>query len=849
MAEDLRDPMTGIGGGTGLMELSVSADAIADDVFPRDPAAPDAATSTSTAIVLAGSRRAPESALADERPPSTLRILHNLLRRRYKWLIPLALGCGIIGAYAGYRSKKPVYMSTGTILLKAHLPRILYQTEQSNVMPMFDAFAESQVALLNSDRVLGLALQSREWKALNRPDSAIAVPMLQRELTITRRGSELIQVSLTDEDPLAAKAGTKSVIDAYVKIYGESDAESDTQRSQVLEERRTVWANQLKALNDRIMSIANEFGSDSLEPIYQFKLAELNKLETELRACQTALALAESKDAASKSKPGTDGPLLTPDMVAENDPGMRALLLQRFDVEQRMAELGTRLGSSHNAILQLRNQMAILNDAIRNRVQDAQNALQEGRNASVNVLGTPLTLSQLRLRQRDLQVLYDRAKAETVDLGRKDLEIKNLKAESARVQDSLNQAKARIEALNVESSVSGRIAIISTGDLPSLPYSDKRIERASLGGIGGFGLVFGAFVLLALMDRRIRSVSDFQRGPQRNLPVIGLLPQLSPEATDFEQSKSAAFCVHQLRTLLEVRPACERQVLAITSATAGDGKTSLALALGLSFAGAGSKTLLIDCDVVDGGLTQRMNAIIRRKIGAILIHNGLLTQFQLEKGLQKAKQEDRYIGEALVELGYLKDEDVLTALSLQEKSRVGLPDVLDGNPLTECIMRTGTDNLSILPRGTAEACHMGRLSPKAIRRLVSEARQSFEIVLIDTGSILENLETSVAAAAADEVLVAVSRGQDQKLVDRTIKHLQAIGARLGGLVFNRADALDIDSYEYSGLRHVGLRGIVALDGQSAGESGAHMRLGPLASAMSPVESSTSLEAKGSQSTS
>ena len=51
----------------------------------------------------------------------------------------------------------------------------------------------------------------------------------------------------------------------------------------------------------------------------------------------------------------------------------------------------------------------------------------------------------------------------------------------------------------------------------------------------------------------------------------------------------------------------DRRVFAVTSAAPGDGKTSLTLALGLSYAACGTRTLLIDCDLIGAGLTARMN--------------------------------------------------------------------------------------------------------------------------------------------------------------------------------------------------------------------------------------------------
>jgi len=64
------------------------------------------------------------------------------------------------------------------------------------------------------------------------------------------------------------------------------------------------------------------------------------------------------------------------------------------------------------------------------------------------------------------------------------------------------------------------------------------------------------------------------------------------------------------------------------------------------------------------------------------------------------------------------------------------------------------------------------------------------VVLIDTGPILGSIEASLVTAAADAVILTVARGQQRPMVERSLGHLAAIGARFAGVVFNRAQARD-----------------------------------------------------------
>jgi len=80
----------------------------------------------------------------------------------------------------------------------------------------------------------------------------------------------------------------------------------------------------------------------------------------------------------------------------------------------------------------------------------------------------------------------------------------------------------------------------------------------------------------------------------------------------------------------------------------------------------------------------------------------------------------------------------------------------------------------------------------ALRRLLSEAKKHFDLIIVDTGPILGSIEASLVCAAADRTILAVARNQQRPLVEKSIQHLQAIGAQLAGVVFNRAQARDFE---------------------------------------------------------
>jgi capsular exopolysaccharide synthesis family protein len=252
--------------------------------------------------------------------------------------------------------------------------------------------------------------------------------------------------------------------------------------------------------------------------------------------------------------------------------------------------------------------------------------------------------------------------------------------------------------------------------------------------VGGGAVPIVLLLLVGLMDQRYR-YSDEPTSDVSGVPLLGILPNLPDLLTDPEQAAIAAHCVHQIRTMLQLGSHVEeRRVFAVTSASPGDGKTSLTLALGLSFAASGSRTLLIDCDLVGGGLTHRLNV----------------------------------------------------------KSPEGILEALAHRSLLDYVHNTEIADLAILPVGGAHAHHASSLSPSALRRLIGEARKHYDTILIDSGPILGSIEASPVAANADGVILAVSRGQQRPLVEKALAQLTAIRATIAGVVFNRAQAKDFD---------------------------------------------------------
>jgi polysaccharide biosynthesis transport protein len=194
--------------------------------------------------------------------------------------------------------------------------------------------------------------------------------------------------------------------------------------------------------------------------------------------------------------------------------------------------------------------------------------------------------------------------------------------------------------------------------------------------------------------------------------------------------------VHHLRNMLQLNtpPREDGTIYGITSASAGDGKTSLALSLAMSFAAMGHRTLLVDADLVGRGLTRQLN---------------------------------------------LSDT-------------AGLCEALKATTLNGEVHETRVTNLSALPVGFADKVQPEQISSVDLQGVLARARQQFDTIIVDTGPILGSLEANLVSPMCDRVVMVVSRGQNSKILRSAMGRLGRLGATCGGLVFNRAEMNDFD---------------------------------------------------------
>lgn len=667
---------------------------------------------------------------------SPMKRAHRLLRGRYPLAIVLATVGAVVGAAVGYSLLQPKFQSEAMIQISS---QITTPNSVDITMPMYRDYMVSQTSIIGSTRVIEQAIDSKQFKDAwhsaypGQPLPSEADFGLALDASLVNN-SNLIKVSFSSKYKAVAEAGTRATVAAYWQLYGNYLSAERATKINFLSNQQAELNYQLAAKRASMSTLSQTYGTTDLTVQHDASQQELARLQSELSQATIAYETAQAASAGQKNPAVAANSELMVQEIGAVDPEMRSLLLQRSQNQMALDNAAQTYGPRHPSYMAAKARLA---DATNMVDSYAKNFLIRHNNripVSADDPNNPYNLEALKIRVASLKKQVESQKTVAFAVGSTREKIAAIQSQINDLETTLHKNSDQLDALNNIQQLAQNVKIVSPGD-EAVVSSDKRKFGAFMGFVLGAAIPISLLMAIGMMDDRFRYSDDATEADLAGVTLLGILPNLPDRLSDPQQAGIAAHCVHQIRTMLQInRSNDEPQVLAVTSAAPADGKTSLTLALGLSYAACGARTLLIDCDLVAAGLTHRLNV----------------------------------------------------------SSAEGVLEAVANRALLEFVRTTDIADVAILPVGTTHAHHASTLSPVSLRRLLSEAKKHFDIILVDTGPILGSIEASLVCAAADRTILTVARGQQRPLVERSIGHLQAIGSRLAGVVFNRAQARDFE---------------------------------------------------------
>ena len=720
-----------------------------------------------------GSVAAPRFSAATFAQTLDLRRLLNIFRRRLRLFAAVALVVFVAAVLVTFTAT-PMYTATANVMLDTRQEQVTNVEAVLSGLPADSSTVDTEVEILKSRRLAERVVNALqldkdpEFNAQLREPGPIAmvvggvmsvatgfappearndavaqqkaqervVDSVLSHLSVRRAGlTYVINVSFEAESP--TKAAT--IANKFAELYLLEQLEAKFDATQ----QATEW------LNTRLDDLRQQVLADEAA-VQQYKIANnllsaegATLTEQEISSYNQSLAQARAQVAEDEARLATARRQLaagsTGDDVGEalNSPVIQKLREQRVAVSSRVADLQGRYGERHPEMLTARRQLSDIDAQIQAEIQriisnlEAQVQVSRQRAGAIsgslsNARGTLAGNNQAMVRLNELE--------RTAEASRTLYESYLSRYKETSTQGGIEQSDARV---------------VSNAAIPTGQSSPKVPLNLALGLILALGAGAGAVVLAEMFDAGLATAEDVEQ--RLEVSYLGAIPLLSSVAEgragspiDYVVDKPLSSFAEAFRNLrasvIYSRLGESVNVVAVTSALPGEGKTTTSVCLARSAALQGHRVIVVDCDL-------------------------------------RRRSVNRLMG---------KDPSA------------GLIEVLAGEASLDQVIATDpATGMRLLPLANTSVTAKDVFGSPAMDRLLEELRRTYDLVVLDTAPVLPVADTRVLAPKADAVVfLARWRKTPQHAIEAAFRQLLGTGAHLGGVALTQVDMKQQSKYGY-----------------------------------------------------
>ena len=671
-------------------------------------------------------------------------------------VVAILVSLALILQPASYTGSALVLMvSNSDVQATPTLPGQPATPQQSQNDAVLSSYVDTQVAVIQSHDLVGLVVDQFNLASdpqfvpasmlgdhtpqgkINARETAIT-SVINNHLKARRSGqSYVVSIDFTDHDPNKAA----QVANAFAQTFIRQQLQLKVQAAKTANDLLNA---QLASMRDEVerdaQAVANYEAAHNLvnttsqgNILSQGEISALTEQLAQTRAAQAEADANLSTAKAQLAKGSSGGDVGD----ALSSPVVQNLREQRAVVSAHLANLQASLGARHPDVITAKGQLADIDAQISAEIQRiisnlrAQAQVAAGRTASV--------LSSLNEAQASLVT----SNSASVELG----ELQRNADSSKEIYESY-LAKAKQTAQ--QQTISQPDAQIASVAQPPIKPSSPIIPLDILVGLVlGLGAGVGAVVVRRMMDSTLRTQDDVET--RLGVPYLAGIPTLASSVKKPEtNSPIEAVVKHPLSGFAEAFRALatavtlgehDVKVLAITSSLPNEGKTTTSICLAEILTLAGSRVLVIDCDLRRRSLNAALGANV--KTGLLEVLSGKMTLSE--------------------------------ALYVDERTRT---------------------HFLLLPK-TASATAKSPLESPAFDALLAQTKEVYDYVILDFPPLLPIVDARVLAPKADAVILLCRWQQTPKrAVQHAIRLLQDVGVEPAGVALSLVDLKAQQRYGY-----------------------------------------------------
>ena len=689
---------------------------------------------------------------------STSGLITAVLRRWHIVVLVFLVMCAI-GIPAIWLFLEPRYDVTGAIRVAPILSNILTGEADRGEISNYQSFMNTQADMVISPQVvqrvaddlankhltffedqitgIGAKLRRKMDTGKVKLDAANILKQAIYDGIITSasgRNSELMKVTMTSNNPEEAKKIVDAFIQAYMLVEVSNSMQGRGQQLTVLENEQKVLADKLGSQREAIQRLGQEYGSIALTGRQDMMLnrvssllAEQTKAEAKRMELETQIKLLEEKKPSSLP----DELMRMREEYINSDIAMQELTRQLAQLEQD-AMLSRQAMVPGNPLLQQKEEFVkTFQSRLDEKREEVGKKFDERMSKQVDKVNADrlanarLELEQTGTYENRLREMLAKEDAKTVEVGRKQLAIEEIKEQLASTKEIYDKIGQRIQDLEMERKRPARVTVAYNADIGNI--RDKRVKFTMVIVFGALACgIFGA-IIRDKADLSLHTPDDVIK--RIGIRIIGttMSPQTVEKALLSKQMVEDYQTIRANLGLLDGGGMPKK--LVITSPSPRDGKTTFAVNLATSLSRSGKKVLLIDGD--------------------------------------------------------LRKPDIGRLLNIPRESRC-LQDVLLGNKLEKAACAVSSNGFYVLAADSQSSIDPYELlaSPRMAEQ-VNNISEEYDHVIIDTPPVLAFPDALLWAKAAGAVILTGFADQTTSPdLKETKERLDEIGVRILGTVLS-----------------------------------------------------------------
>lgn len=534
-----------------------------------------------------------------------LRSIRDVVRRRFLVLALITLGVTIIGIVMTLRIT-PTYQAVTRIQIDPSRNPLARAQNEAQAQLASEAI-ETEVSVINSIDVARKVVA--RLNLLN--DPSFAPPPINADgtrlsadtrLDMTARAvnaglsasrdrlTYIIVIRYSSTDPRKAAKIANAFAAAYLDTKVGNKIGTAERQSVFYQRRMDELAAAVRAADERVAEFQAKSGIVRGSSSYQGTIVDqqVGPLSLQVAAAESVAAEARSKENSARAQVRRGNLDSITDVRESNT--IQDLQRQRTIVLQTLKEAEARFGPRHPDLLKVQDQMAAINQQLReesNRVVRSLNADAGAADARAE---------SLRNSMRDLERKQsENARASVIAAGlQRDADSKHVAYDK--------MAQVALETRQAAQNSIAQADIIDTAKPPLSPSWPNRPLLFALSFLAGVAIGIAVITTQELMVAGMRTSEEIEETV--GVPLMAAVPNVQKNTkfpADLLIEKPTSQYAESLRnaraSLIGVRADARPKVIALTSALPSEGKTTTALSLARTMALNGDKTIIVDVDV------------------------------------------------------------------------------------------------------------------------------------------------------------------------------------------------------------------------------------------------------------